>query len=276
MPFFISGSEVDSDVSEDTRSVAEIKELLKNVAPEGFSALEATLSADPRKGVQQALNACRRRIEREEQERERLKQLYAFEEDLAQGKLVVGLDEVGRGPLAGPLSVGAVVLNPQAAPIVGLNDSKQIPEAKRPSLADAIKRSARAYAVVHIPPQDIDEYGIVSCLKRAFRTAIDKIEEKGVVPEVVLLDGNPLGIDPREINVVKGDARCASIAAASLVAKVERDELMVEYDALYPGYDLASSKGYGSAQHRQAIQEKGLSPIHRVSYCGNFFQERLF
>ena len=113
----------------------------------------------------------------------------------------------------------------------------------------------------------------MACLKRAFKTAVANIETQGIVPEVILLDGNPLGFDAREINVVKGDARCASIAAASVIAKVERDALMVEYDQVYPGYDLASSKGYGSAAHRRAIAEKGLTPIHRASYCKNFTQE---
>ena len=102
------------------------------------------------------------------------------------------------------------------------------------------------------------------------------IEEQGVHPEVVLLDGNPLHLDPREINVVHGDARCASIAAASILAKVSRDALMVSYDAQYPGYDFASSKGYGSARHRVAIIEKGLTPLHRASFCQGFLQERLF
>ena len=248
------------------RSIAEIRALLKEATPESFPALERALASDERKGVQQALATARRRIEREEQEHARLMRLYTFEQDLAGSKVVVGLDEVGRGPLAGPVSVGAVVLDPAAAFIEGLNDSKQI--------ADEVKRSARAFSVVHIPPEDIDEFGIMACLKRAFKTAVANIEAQGIVPEVILLDGNPLGFDAREINVVKGDARCASIAAASVIAKVERDALMVEYDQIYPGYDLASSKGYGSAAHRRAITEKGLTPIHRASYCKNFTEDR--
>ena len=258
------------------RTIAEIQTALKTASAAELPALEADLADDPRKGVQKALEAAKRRIEREEQERARLEELYAFERELAGGKVIVGLDEVGRGPLAGPLSVGAVVLDPNAALLDGLNDSKQIPEAKRGPLADAVKRSARAYAVVHIPPQDIDEFGIMACLKHAFSEAIAQVESQGVEVGVVLLDGNPLGIDPREINVVKGDARCASIAAASVIAKVERDGMMVEYDAQYPGYDFASSKGYGSARHREAIAQHGLTPIHRVSYCSSFFQPTLF
>lgn len=258
------------------QTIAEIQAQLKAATADELPVLEASLADDPRKGAQKALEAAKRRIEREEQERARVQKLYAYERELADGKVVVGLDEVGRGPLAGPLSVGAVVLDPDADLLEGLNDSKQIPEPRRSPLAEEVKRRARAYAVVHIPPQDIDDHGIMACLKRAFTTAIAQIEAQGIEVGVVLLDGNPLGIDPREVNVVKGDSKCASIAAASVIAKVERDALMVDYDAQYPGYDLASSKGYGSARHREAISQHGLTPIHRKSYCTNFYQPTLF
>lgn len=256
-------------MSENDYTIAEIKQLLAEANAEELLIYEEAFGSDARKGVQQALAAARRRLAREEEERARVNELYRFERELAGGKVVVGLDEVGRGPLAGPVSVGAVVLDPEADILIGLNDSKQIPEAKRPLIAEAVRKAALASVVVHIPPQEIDNEGIVTCLKQAFRTALAQVEARGIVPAVVLLDGNPLGIDPREVNVVKGDARCASIAAASVIAKVERDALMVEYDKTYPGYDLASSKGYGSAQHCAAIREKGLSPIHRASYCKN-------
>ena len=257
-------------------SIADIQDQLRTVSAQAFPALEARLMQDDRKGIQRALASARKRLEKEALEQQRLAELYRFEQEIAAGKAVVGLDEVGRGPLAGPLSVGAVVLDPAAEAIYGLNDSKQIKETQRPTIAEAIKQAARAYAVVHIPPQDIDEYGIMACLRSAFMQAVVRIEEQGVQVDVILLDGNPLGIDEREVNVVKGDAKCASIAAASVIAKVERDALMVAYDAEYPGYDFAASKGYGSAAHRQAIEEKGLSPIHRASFCANFIQERLF
>lgn len=133
-----------------------------------------------------------------------------------------------------------------------------------------------AWAIVNIEPSEIDECGMTACLRKAFRQAVAEIEAQGIEPEVILLDGNPLHLDPREKNVVHGDALCASISAASLIAKVSRDALMVSYDEDYPGYDFASSKGYGSARHRQAIAEKGLTPIHRVSFCQNFLQESLF
>lgn len=258
------------------RSISEIQAQLKRASAEDFSALEAEFAQDERKGVQKALEAARKRLEREAQELARVRELYRFENEIAQGKVVVGLDEVGRGPLAGPLTVGAVVLRSDADSVIGLNDSKQISEAKRPSIADEIRASARAFAVVHKQPEDIDSRGIMTCLKEAFQEAIAAVEAQGVKADVVLLDGNPLGIDPREMNVVKGDAKCASIAAASVIAKVERDGLMVAYDQQYPEYDFASSKGYGSEKHRQAIKDRGLTPIHRVSYCQNIVAPTLF
>ncbi len=259
-----------------SQTVADIRARLAKVDAQEFAVLERSLCADTRKGVQQALVQTRHRLQAEAAEQQRLEAMYAFERKIAQGKLVVGLDEVGRGPLAGPLTVGAVVLRSDAPLIAGLNDSKQVAESKRPQIAEEIKQSALAWALVNIEPKKIDEQGISACLRQAFSQAIADIEEQGVHPEVVLLDGNPLHLDPREINVVHGDARCASIAAASILAKVSRDALMVSYDAQYPGYDFASSKGYGSARHRAAIIEKGLTPLHRASFCQGFLQERLF
>ena len=258
------------------QTVADIRQRLAKATQEEFAVLERSLCADTRKGVQTALAQARRRLEAERVEQERLAGLYSYERQITEGKVVVGLDEVGRGPLAGPLTVGAVVLCEDAPYVEGLNDSKQVSEAHRPAIAEAIKQQARAWAIVDIPPHEIDSEGITACLKKAFRKAIVAIEQQGIIPEVVLLDGNPLHMDSREMNVVHGDARCASIAAASLIAKVSRDALMVSYDAEYPGYDFASSKGYGSARHREAIQEKGLTPIHRVSFCQGLLQESLF
>lgn len=253
----------------------EIADRLRTADAEEFAVLERSLAADTRKTVRRALESTRRRLEAESAEAERLARLYAFQDEVAQGRLAVGLDEVGRGPLAGPVSVGAVVLPPEPR-IAGLNDSKQLSPERREELAAQIKQTAIAWTVVHIEPRRIDEAGIVACLKSAFGQAVAAIEAAGTVPEVVLLDGNPLHFDPREVNIVKGDARCASISAASIVTKVERDALMSELDARYPGYGFAHNKGYGSADHIAAIKERGLSPVHRVSFCTAFTQDSLF
>lgn len=258
------------------QTISDIKERLKTVDRAEYDILEYSLRGDTRKGVQAALAQTKKRLDAEDAERERLKSLYDFEDELASGGVVCGLDEVGRGPLAGPLTVGAVVLDKSAEKVCGLNDSKQILESHRDGVAQAVKDKAIAWSIVHVPPSDIDELGMTACLKRAFKQALAEVESQGVHVDAVLLDGNPLHIDSREVNVVKGDAKCASISAASVIAKVERDQLMREYDKQYPGYDFASSKGYGSARHRQAIAEMGITPIHRVSFCGNFLQESLF
>ena len=164
-----------------------------------------------------------------------------------------------------------------AEPIIeDLNDSKQIKPEKRSEIAGVIESAAIAWAVEYVEPAYIDQNGMTRALRRAFSGALKKIEAKGIDPDVVLVDGNPLHIHGREVNVVKGDAKCASIAAASIVAKVTRDALMCELSADYPGYDLQGNKGYGSPQHIEAIKELGTSPVHRKSFCRSFMQESLF
>lgn len=258
-------------------TVSEIRELLRKADEKALAALERSLSADTRKGVKSAIEVARRRIEGEKRERERVDALYSYEASfLKTGQhVIVGLDEVGRGAVAGPLAVGAVVL-PSEPHIGGLNDSKQLTPEQREDVALHVKSIALAWTVVYIEPADIDRNGISASLTRAFAGAVEAIEARGVAIDVVLLDGNPLHIDEREVNVVKGDAKCASIAAASIVAKVARDALMCDLAQTYPGYDLEGNKGYGSPQHIKAIKAMGLSPVHRASFCRSFMQESLF
>ena len=163
----------------------------------------------------------------------------------------------------------------EGEPIAGLNDSKQLRPEAREAVAAVVRERALAWAVRYVEPAEIDAAGMTACLVTAFRRALAAVEEV-VRADVVLLDGNPLHLDTREVNVVKGDGRCASIAAASVVAKVERDRLMEAYDAEYPGYGFAENKGYASAAHIEAIRERGLTPIHRASFCTAFSQPTLF
>ena len=259
-------------------TVAEIQARLREADETELCALERSLAADTRKGVVSALKAARKRVDAQLAEQARLDELYAFERSLAnrgEDVVIVGLDEVGRGPLAGPLAVGAVVL-PSAPHIQGLNDSKQVKPEKRVLIADEIQRTARAWTVEYVPAQDIDRDGMTRSLKRAFGNALARIEAMGIVPDVVLVDGNPLHIDEREINVVKGDAKCASIAAASILAKVHRDALMCDLAVDYPDYAFEENKGYGSPHHIEAIKTHGLTPVHRRSFCRSFMQESLF
>ena len=146
----------------------------------------------------------------------------------------------------------------------------------RERLSDEIKSSAVAWHVEYVSPREIDNVGIGCALRRAFRRAIDEIESSEVEVKAVLLDGNPLHIDDREVNIVKGDSKCAPIAAASIVAKVERDHLMERYAADYPQYGFESNKGYGTDFHREAIRKHGLTDIHRKSFCSEFLQDSLF
>ena len=254
-------------------TVAQIKELLVGADGEDLAALIERFSGDGRVGVQAAVKTAERRMRRAQRERERVARLYAYEWELVRargGGVAVGLDEVGRGPLAGPLAVGAVVLDPSALPVDRLDDSKRL----SPSVREAVAREVRAWcsacAVVYVEPHEIDGAGISASLRRAFAEAVASIEDAGVQVDVILLDGDPIGFDGREVNVVKGDAKCASIAAASVIAKTERDRLMERLDAEYPGYGFADNKGYGSASHIQAIKELGLSTVHRATFCTKF------
>lgn len=259
-------------------TVAEIKRRLQEADAQEFAVLERSLVADARKGVRAAVEVARRRLAAEEAEAKRLEGLYALEDELMESHgttLCVGLDEVGRGPVAGPLAVGAVVL-PRTPRIEGLNDSKQVPPVQRARLAERIKECALAWSVEYASPHDIDTHGMSVCLRQTFLRALQSVEAQGVSVGLILLDGNPLHLDERECNLVKGDARCASIAAASLVAKVERDAYMDKISPMYPAYDFSSNKGYASAQHIEAIKRFGLSPVHRKSFCTAFAQQALF
>lgn len=228
---------------------------------------------DPRTQVKKACERAARRREKTLAEQQRVIDMYRSMRELGGSGVVVGVDEVGRGSVAGPLTVCAVCL-PEEPIICGLKDSKQLTPAKRELLAARIAEVATAIGICHIPPAEIDELGMARCLRRAVAGAV---EDTGVTPDCVLMDGNPLGAVPNERDVVHGDATVACIAAASIVAKVTRDEMMVELDGEYPGYHLAQSKGYASPEHIAAIKEYGLSPIHRVSFCGNFLETaRLF
>jgi len=258
-------------------TVAEIREMLSKAGEEELAAMERSLADDPRKGVRSALVAARKRLEAQKAETARVESLVAFDRShLPEGEgLVVGLDEVGRGAVAGPLAVGAVVL-PRECLIMHLNDSKQLTPEMREQVAACVKERALCWTVAYVEPADIDRDGMSSSLRKAFRRALDAVEAAGLHADVVLVDGNPLGMDEREVNVVKGDSKSACIAAASVVAKVERDRLMTNLSSTFPQYGFSENKGYASQQHRDAIREFGLTSAHRSSFCNSFLQETLF
>ncbi|MBM6817328.1 ribonuclease HII [Olsenella uli] len=251
----------------------EVAAALASAPAEEARGLMERYAEDPRRQVRHAIEVARRRLEREAAERSRVEASYRLMRELGGTGLVLGVDEVGRGALAGPLTVAAVAL-PDEPIVWGLNDSKQLSPARREALAARIADVALAIGVAHVEPASIDAVGMAVALREAMAAAI---ADAGIEPDGVLIDGNPVHVHPRETCVVKGDARVACISAASIVAKVTRDALMVSYEDDYPGYHLAESKGYGSAEHIAAIRERGLTPIHRVSFCGNFLETpRLF
>lgn len=249
-------------------SAKEIAALLSDAPADEARALIERYADDPRKQVQKAVASAQRRLERGEAERLRVQGMYDLQRELGGEGLVLGVDEVGRGSIAGPLTVCAVAL-PYDPQILGINDSKQLTPARREVLAAKVADIALAIGICHVEPASIDAVGMAQALRMAMAGAI---EDAGVEPDCVLIDGNPMHVHPKEKTLVKGDARVASIAAASIVAKVTRDHLMVAYADEYPEYHLAECKGYASAEHIAAIKAHGLTPIHRFSFCGNFLE----
>ena len=212
-----------------------------------------------------------------EAEFERTHKLYEQQRLAGAAVCVIGIDEVGRGAVAGPLTVAAVAL-PLEPYILGLDDSKKLSAQRREELAAEIRAIAQAVGIAFIQPDVIDRVGMAAALRAGMVQAVEACgaETCGAKADLVLIDGNPMHLFERERCFVKGDGRVACIAAASIVAKVARDALMVAADAEYPGYELASNKGYASSQHIQAIREKGLSSFHRASFCQGFLQQQLF
>lgn len=204
-----------------------------------------------------------------EKEEERLKQLKQIEEEIYNTgvETICGIDEAGRGPLAGPVVVAAVIM-PRNSFIEGVNDSKKVSEKKRELLYDLITKEAIAWGVGIIDQKEIDRINILNATKEGLTTAIKNLEVK---PDRIIVDALK-GIDTLGIpytSIIKGDAKCYSIAAASIIAKVTRDRIMRQWDEIYPQYGFEKHKGYGTAMHMQAIREYGLCPLHRRSFTKN-------
>lgn len=205
--------------------------------------------------------------EKLEKEIERTKEMSAYEKEYKEYQFICGIDEVGRGPLAGPVVAGAVIL-PKENPILYLNDSKKLSEKKREALYSEIMEHAVAVGIGMVSPARIDEINILQATYEAMRMAIEQLS---VRPDILLNDAVTIPqVDIKQVPIIKGDAKSVSIAAASIVAKVTRDRLMVEYDKVFPGYGFASNKGYGTKVHIAALKELGPTPIHRKSFIGNF------
>ena len=205
-----------------------------------------------------------------EKERARIEGMKEFEYKYAECEYICGIDEVGRGPFAGPVVAGAVIL-PKNEEILYLNDSKKLSEKKRDELYDIIMDKAVAVGLGMETNEVIDEINIKRATHSAMRKAIKNLKNPKTgemfTPDILLVDAEHIpDVDIRQVGIIKGDAKSISIAAASIIAKVTRDRMMTEYDKIYPGYDFTSNKGYGTAAHMAAIRELGMTPIHRRTF----------
>lgn len=249
------------------KSINEIKQEFERADREKLPLLYEQYAGDSRTGVVNLIAKHKKKEEKLEAEIKRIEEMSRYERENYKEKYICGIDEVGRGPLAGPVVAGAVIL-PKDEVILYLNDSKKLSEKKREELYDIIMEKAIATGIGIVSPTRIDEINILQATYEAMRMAIHHLPVK---PTLLLNDAVTIPeVDIRQIPIVKGDAKSISIAAASIIAKVTRDRLMQEYDKVIEGYDFASNKGYGSASHIQALKEKGATPIHRKTFIKNF------
>ena len=224
----------------------------------------ASFEEDSRSGVQTAIKQRRKAILAEIAEEERLEMMLSYEKSLyAQGvELIAGVDEVGRGPLAGPVVAAAVIL-PKNCKIKGLNDSKRIPKKKHEEIFQAVKDNALAIGIGIMDNHVIDKVNIYEATKLAMKEAISQLEPQ---PEYLLIDAMKLDLPISQTSIIKGDANSLSIAAASIIAKVTRDKIMDNYDQEFPGYDFSQNAGYGTTKHLEGLEKHGVTPIHRTSF----------
>ena len=245
------------------QKINDIKKLFQAADEKMLPELIQCYTADERAGVQSVIASANKRLEAFEKEKKRSFELLKYEREYSAYSYICGIDEVGRGPLAGPVVAGAVIL-PKDCDILYINDSKQLSEKKREELYEVIMDKAVATGLGYATPERIDEINILQATYEAMREAINAL---GVQPDLLLNDAVTIpGLSMKQVPIIKGDAKSVSIAAASIVAKVTRDRYMEEMDAAYPGYGFAGHKGYGTAEHRDAILRLGPCPIHRRSF----------
>ena len=248
-------------------SIKDIRTEFENISPDKIKELYEKYSSDERTGVQNIILKYKKQEEKLLKERERLVLMHEFENKYDNHQFICGIDEAGRGPLAGPVVAGAVIL-PKDCEILYLNDSKKLSAKKRDELYDEIMEKAVATGVGIVSPARIDEINILQATYEAMRLAVSKL---GTEPDILLNDAVIIpGLNTKQVSIIKGDAKSVSIAAASIIAKVTRDRLMLEYDKIMPEYHFAGNKGYGSAEHIAAIKKYGPSPIHRSTFIKNF------
>lgn len=249
------------------KTIREIKEEFGETPMENWAGLYENYSGDTRAGVCRFLEQCRKKEENLKKEELRTEQMLQYEKKYGHFGVICGIDEVGRGPLAGPVVACAVIL-PKKHRILYLNDSKKLSAGRREELYKVIMREAVSVGIGMAGPERIDEINILQATYEAMREAVSCLGEE---PQLLLNDAVTIpGITAVQVPIIKGDAKSASIAAASIVAKVTRDRMMEEYDKMFPGYGFASNKGYGSAEHIAALKRLGPTPIHRKTFITHF------
>ena len=249
------------------KKIEEIKEELKGLEGDALKKAAEAYKEDGRLGVQKLIARAFQQEEDRKRELLRVEQMCVYEKQYASYPYVCGIDEAGRGPLAGPVVAAAVIL-PKDSRILYVNDSKKLSEKKREELYDVIMEAALSVGVGIVGPSRIDEINILQATYEAMRQAVSHLKE---APQVYLNDAVRIpGISGLQVPIVKGDAKSLSIASASIIAKVTRDRMMREYDKLFPEYGFAGHKGYGSREHIAKIREIGPCPIHRRSFLTHF------
>lgn len=253
------------------RKIGEIKEELKATTETELQQFIQKYSTDERAGVKTVVNQAQKRLEKYEKELLRIDALKIYERKYADYAFICGIDEVGRGPLAGPVVAGAVIL-PKDCNILYINDSKKLSEKKREELYDVIMEQAVVTGIGMASPARIDEINILQATYEAMRQAVAQLPQE---PDIFLNDAVIIpGIsEEKQIKIIKGDAKSVSIAAASILAKVTRDHMMMEYDKIYPEYGFAKHKGYGTKMHNEAILTYGPCPIHRRTFLKKLLGE---
>lgn len=245
-------------------TISQIKELLSSIHSMEDPMFQQ-LSLDMRKGVQTALKSCQKRIEKEQKRAEHFMEMQYYERLAYKegASFIAGVDEVGRGPLAGPVVAAAVIL-PKNIEDLGFDDSKKLSASKREEIYRLIQEKAIAIGIGIVDADIIDQVNIYQASRLAMQQAVSELK---IQPDYLLIDAMKIDVNTPQIGIIKGDAKSISIAAASIVAKQVRDQMMQEFDELYPGYDFSNNAGYGTPKHLEGLKTKGICPIHRKTFA---------
>ena len=245
-------------------TISQIKELLSSIHSMEDPMFQQ-LSLDMRKGVQTALKSCQKRIEKEQKRAEHFIEMQYYERLAYKegASFIAGVDEVGRGPSAGPVVAAAVIL-PKNIEDLGFDDSKKLSASKREEIYRLIQEKAIAIGIGIVDADIIDQVNIYQASRLAMQQAVSELK---IQPDYLLIDAMKIDVNTPQIGIIKGDAKSISIAAASIVAKQVRDQMMQEFDELYPGYDFSNNAGYGTPKHLEGLKTKGICPIHRKTFA---------